>query len=137
MCGIIGYTPAQTESQPNRDILDVLLDGLSDLEYRGYDSAGVAITNSSVSVYKRNGELSGLKRPFRTGQSGIRRIGHTRWSTPRAALGREPLSHTDCNGSVAVVHNGIIENYRELREGTRCRTTLSSTAKPTPRSSHI
>jgi len=55
MCGIIGYTPAQTESQPNRDILDVLLDGLSDLEYRGYDSAGVAITNSSVSVYKRNG----------------------------------------------------------------------------------
>ncbi|ELY67280.1 glutamine--fructose-6-phosphate transaminase (isomerizing) [Natrinema versiforme] len=113
MCGIIGYTPAQTD--PN--ILDVLLDGLSGLEYRGYDSAGVAIADSSLSVYKRNGELSELEaavpdRPV-NGQAGI---GHTRWSTHGPPTDENAHPHTDCNGSVAVVHNGIIENYRDLRE---------------------
>ncbi|MGQ3410677.1 glutamine--fructose-6-phosphate transaminase (isomerizing) [Natrinema sp. LN54] len=113
MCGIIGYTPAQTDP----DILDVLLDGLSGLEYRGYDSAGVAIADSSVSVYKRNGELSELEAAVPDGSvDGRAGIGHTRWSTHGPPTDENAHPHTDCDGSVAVVHNGIIENYRDLRE---------------------
>ncbi|SEV81042.1 glutamine--fructose-6-phosphate transaminase (isomerizing) [Natrinema salifodinae] len=112
MCGIIGYTPIEAD----RNVLDVVLDGLSDLEYRGYDSAGVAIADSSVSVYKRNGELSELEAaiPDRS-PGGDAGIGHTRWSTHGPPTDENAHPHTGCDGSVAVVHNGIIENYRALR----------------------
>ncbi|WP_254861459.1 glutamine--fructose-6-phosphate transaminase (isomerizing) [Halovivax gelatinilyticus] len=116
MCGIIGYTG---EGDP---VMDVLMTGLSGLEYRGYDSAGVAVTDRArssgdVSLFKREGELSSLEAALPDGSvDGAAGIGHTRWSTHGPPSDANAHPHTDCTGQVAVVHNGIIENFRELRE---------------------
>ena len=113
MCGIIGYT-GNGDGDP---VLDVLLTGLSGLEYRGYDSAGVAIADSDIDVHKREGELETLERALPDGSvDGAAGIGHTRWSTHGPPSDANAHPHTDCTGQVAVVHNGIVENYRELRE---------------------
>ncbi|MFC4542214.1 glutamine--fructose-6-phosphate transaminase (isomerizing) [Halosolutus amylolyticus] len=113
MCGIIGYTGTRA----NQDVVDVLLNGLSGLEYRGYDSTGVAVANSSISVYKREGELSALEETLSDETlDGFAGIGHTRWSTHGQPSDTNAHPHTDCSGRIAVVHNGIIENYQELRE---------------------
>ncbi|WP_336343413.1 glutamine--fructose-6-phosphate transaminase (isomerizing) [Halalkalicoccus ordinarius] len=114
MCGIIGYAG----SGRDREVLDVLLTGLSGLEYRGYDSAGVALADDSISVMKREGELEELEAALEehgspTGNVGI---GHTRWSTHGPPSDRNAHPHTDDEARVAVVHNGIIENYEHLRE---------------------
>ncbi|SFC40931.1 glutamine--fructose-6-phosphate transaminase [Halobiforma haloterrestris] len=114
MCGIVGYVGVDGGA----DALEVLLNGLSTLEYRGYDSAGVALANASLSVHKSEGELSELRstlpeeslRGERTG------IGHTRWSTHGPPSDANAHPHTDAEGRVAVVHNGIVENYQELRD---------------------
>ena len=110
MCGIIGYTGN------DGDVLDVLMTGLSGLEYRGYDSAGVAVADSSLAVHKREGEVSALESAL-SGNSieGPAGIGHTRWSTHGPPTDENAHPHTDCEARVAVVHNGIIENYQELR----------------------
>ncbi len=110
MCGIIGYVGGQ-------DAMDTLLTGLDNLEYRGYDSAGVALKNSDgVDLVKREGEVSTLKAAISSldihGSSGI---GHTRWSTHGEPSDANAHPHTDCSNDVAVVHNGIIDNYGELR----------------------
>ncbi|SDJ56195.1 glutamine--fructose-6-phosphate transaminase (isomerizing) [Natronorubrum texcoconense] len=111
MCGIVGYVGSN-------DAIDVLLNGLSGLEYRGYDSAGVALANGTLAVHKREGELSALESALPTEQLRGHSIGigHTRWSThgPPSNLNAHP--HTDGEGRVAVVHNGIIENYQSLRD---------------------
>ncbi len=111
MCGIVGYLGS-------RDTVSVLLEGLQRLEYRGYDSAGVAVpVDGRIKVIKTKGKLSvladELKKNRPIGESGI---GHTRWAThgPPSVPNSHP--HTDCQGHIAVVHNGIIENYLELRE---------------------
>ena len=111
MCGIIGYLGG-------RDTVGVLLEGLRRLEYRGYDSAGVAVlVNGAIEVVKAQGKLSVLagilekERPI--GRLGI---GHTRWATHGPPSERNAHPHCDCDGHIAVVHNGIIENYLELRE---------------------
>jgi len=118
MCGIIGYTGSQSK----QDVSEVLMNGLSRLEYRGYDSAGVAIANSSVSVYKSEGELSELESKLpETTIDGFAGIGHTRWSTHGPPSDANAHPHTSCTGRVAVVHNGIIENYQELREALEAR----------------
>ncbi|MCX5679080.1 MAG: glutamine--fructose-6-phosphate transaminase (isomerizing) [Candidatus Omnitrophica bacterium] len=110
MCGIIGYVG-------NRKAQDVILKGLSRLEYRGYDSAGAAILNhDGVDLIKRQGKLKILadalaKKPIE-GKTGI---GHTRWATHGIPNDRNAHPHTDCTGKIAVVHNGIIENYLELK----------------------
>jgi glucosamine--fructose-6-phosphate aminotransferase (isomerizing) len=112
MCGIVGCTGRD-------DALDVLLDGLSTLEYRGYDSAGVALGADRLDVAKRSGELVALRSaldslPSRpTGSVGV---GHTRWSTHGRPTDANAHPHTDAADRVAVVHNGIIENYRTLRD---------------------
>jgi glutamine---fructose-6-phosphate transaminase (isomerizing) len=110
MCGIVGYVgPDQA--------LPVILEGLRRLEYRGYDSAGVALLDGELAVVKRAGKLSELDGALAehgapTGRIGI---GHTRWATHGAPTDRNAHPHTDCDGRVAVIHNGIVENHAELR----------------------
>ncbi|AGB39293.1 glutamine--fructose-6-phosphate transaminase (isomerizing) [Natronococcus occultus] len=112
MCGIIGYAGAQAD----RPVLEVLSNGLSRLEYRGYDSAGIAVA-PEMSVYKRKGDLDVLEEQLPDAPVGaLAGIGHTRWSTHGPPSDENAHPHTDCEDGVAVVHNGIIENYRELRD---------------------
>ncbi|MFC7238196.1 glutamine--fructose-6-phosphate transaminase (isomerizing) [Saliphagus sp. GCM10025317] len=110
MCGIIGRVGTD-------QAIDTLLTGLENLEYRGYDSAGVAVQNGSgIKVQKRSGKVDDLKRTIDSdnlhGEVGI---GHTRWSTHGPPTDENAHPHTDSTQDVAVVHNGIIENYAELK----------------------
>lgn len=111
MCGIVGYVG-------DEPALAFMLDGLRRLEYRGYDSAGIAVLeNGGVEVIRRAGKLEvlekalvGYESPATTG------IGHTRWATHGAPSDRNAHPHTDCSGRIAIIHNGIIENFLELRD---------------------
>jgi glutamine---fructose-6-phosphate transaminase (isomerizing) len=111
MCGIVGYVG------PKRAV-SVLMDGLASLEYRGYDSAGLAILDGgSITVTRRVGKLSNLRSALESGASeGVIGIGHTRWATHGQPNECNAHPHSDCTGRIAVVHNGIIENYVELRD---------------------
>ena len=111
MCGIAGYIG-------ERKAQDVLLKGLMRLEYRGYDSAGVAILcNNRIGMAKRQGKLKVLARELESSPiSGSLGIGHTRWATHGAPSDTNAHPHADCTGKIAVVHNGIIENYLELKK---------------------
>lgn len=112
MCGIVGYTGEQ-QAAP------ILLDGLGKLEYRGYDSAGVAIVNNQeICVCKSTGRISVLRDKSSNGGDlpGTVGIGHTRWATHGAPTDANAHPHMSNDGKFAVVHNGIIENYISLRE---------------------
>ncbi|MDQ3761946.1 MAG: glutamine--fructose-6-phosphate transaminase (isomerizing), partial [Actinomycetota bacterium] len=114
MCGIVGYVG-------HRGALDVVLQGLSRLEYRGYDSAGVAVLNRAgmLAVARKAGALAKLIGELdatgRTAFSGTAGMGHTRWATHGAPTDRNAHPHRDTAGRLAVVHNGIIENHAQLR----------------------
>jgi glucosamine--fructose-6-phosphate aminotransferase (isomerizing) len=110
MCGIVGYVGAQ-ESAP------ILLEGLRRLEYRGYDSAGVAILNGDgIKIQKAAGKISVLEKLLEaTPPSGTLGIAHTRWATHGEPTTLNAHPHTDCSGRIAVAHNGIIENYTTLK----------------------
>ncbi len=111
MCGIVGYIGPRQASE-------VLLGGLARLEYRGYDSAGVAIvTGEELTVARRVGKLVNLRNAIEASPIvGSIGIGHTRWATHGKPSEENAHPHIDCTGRIAVVHNGIIENYMELRE---------------------
>ena len=114
MCGIVGYTGS-------KKAVDILLDGLTNLEYRGYDSAGIAVNvDGKVQLYKAEGKLQNLKNIVEKKYSEIAKstigIGHIRWATHGAPSVANAHPHT-CNcGKVAIVHNGIIENFKDLKE---------------------
>src|SRR5450631_3837957 len=112
MCGIVGYTGP-------RDAGPILLDGLRRLEYRGYDSAGIALVDrvGALFVEKRAGKLSNLTTALvdRTPQAGLG-LAHTRWATHGRPNDLNAHPHVDCTGDITVIHNGIIENFRALRD---------------------
>ena len=109
MCGIVGYVGS-------KPALSILMDGLRRLEYRGYDSAGVALVDGSgVSVTKAAGRISVLAAQLTEPMSQTTGIAHTRWATHGAPTDSNAHPHTDASGKIAIVHNGIIENYRALR----------------------
>src|SRR6266478_4459421 len=115
MCGIIGYVG------PNgTDVTSILLEGLSKLEYRGYDSAGIAVltSNGTLELRRRAGKIANLVATLENGsrpEPGPLGIGHTRWATHGRPNDTNAHPHPDCTGVLTVVHNGIIENYAELR----------------------
>ncbi len=111
MCGIVGYAGPD-------DALPIVLEGLRRLEYRGYDSAGVAIVEGDrLGVVKRAGKLAELDEALKEVDRprGSVGMGHTRWATHGAPTDRNAHPHLDCTGRVAVIHNGIIENFHTLR----------------------
>ena len=112
MCGIVGYVGS-------KNCVPILLEGLRRLEYRGYDSAGIAvIQDSKVYVFKRAGKVADLKtriegtKDFPAAMIGM---GHTRWATHGEPTDLNAHPHTDCSGTIAIIHNGIIENYLTLK----------------------
>jgi len=122
MCGIVGYVG-------HRDAVSFILPGLRRLEYRGYDSAGIAtVSRTSLDVRKTTGRIADLEAVLTSDRpTGTLGVGHTRWATHGRPSEANAHPHLDCHARLAVVHNGIIENYRELRktlaaEGHRFRS---------------
>src|SRR6478752_7281800 len=110
MCGIVGYTGP-------REAYPIIITGLKRLEYRGYDSTGVALLNESLKVYKKKGRVAELEEAIigkdlhaHTG------IGHTRWATHGEPSDRNAHPHQSATGKLAMIHNGIIENYAQIKK---------------------
>ena len=110
MCGIVGYVGRD-------EALPIVMEGLRRLEYRGYDSAGIAVVDGALTVRKRAGKLAELEALLvdLPAPPATIAIGHTRWATHGAPTEANAHPHLDCEGRVAVIHNGIIENFQELR----------------------
>jgi glucosamine--fructose-6-phosphate aminotransferase (isomerizing) len=123
MCGIVGYTGP-------REAAPILLEGLARLEYRGYDSAGIALVTSGGDLFveKRAGKLANLRTALLDATpSAAVGLAHTRWATHGRPNDLNAHPHNDCTGEITVIHNGIIENFRELRDGLAARGhTLAS-----------
>ena len=115
MCGIVGYVG-------NKQVVPLIIDGLRKLEYRGYDSAGIAVVdeNHDLSLRRAEGKLRNLEECIRLNPlDGNYGIGHTRWATHGRPTEENAHPHRDCTGRIVVVHNGIIENYLQLKADLR------------------
>src|SRR4051794_10889482 len=115
MCGIVGYVG-------NKQVVPVIIDGLRKLEYRGYDSAGIAVVDEGhdLEIRRAEGKLRNLEEAIRLSPlDGTYGIGHTRWATHGRPTEENAHPHRDCTGRVVVVHNGIIENYLQLKDRLR------------------
>jgi len=133
MCGIVGYTGPR-EAGP------ILIEGLKRLEYRGYDSAGIALVDDSGAMFveKRAGKLVNLQTAIadRTPHAAIG-LAHTRWATHGRPNDLNAHPHRDCTGAITVIHNGIIENFRELRDGLEARGHLLTSETDTEAIAHL
>ncbi|MDD9266508.1 glutamine--fructose-6-phosphate transaminase (isomerizing) [Paenibacillus sp. GCM10023248] len=110
MCGIVGYIG-------NQDAKDILVRGLEKLEYRGYDSSGIAVMNQrGVHVYKEQGRISALREVIDENETAAIGIGHTRWATHGKPSRRNAHPHQSNSGRFTIVHNGVIENFEELKQ---------------------
>ena len=115
MCGIVGYIG-------HREAWPIIIKGLHRLEYRGYDSAGVALMNGTMNIYKKAGKVSDLEAfTEHENRHGFMGMGHTRWATHGAPSDRNSHPHTSGNDRLAIIHNGIIENYGPLKEALSTR----------------
>jgi glutamine---fructose-6-phosphate transaminase (isomerizing) len=132
MCGIVGYIGP-------KDPVPILMDGLKHLEYRGYDSAGVAVLEGGVLATERAaGKLVNLADKLRLHPlHGSYGLGHTRWATHGRPTEENAHPHTDCKGRIVVVHNGIIENYLALKEELRARGHIFKTETDTEIVAHM
>ena len=126
MCGIIGYIG-------EKPVTPILLNGLARLEYRGYDSAGIAVMNQSgIEIYKAKGRLSFLREKTEQARpQGLEGIGHTRWATHGEPSDLNSHPHSNAGGTIAVVHNGIIENYQEIKDELIAQGAVFSTQTDT------
>jgi len=132
MCGIVGYIGSKR-------LTSVLLDGLRRLEYRGYDSAGIAVVNGGgLQVVRCAGKLRDLEESLRLNPlDGTYGIGHTRWATHGRPTEENAHPHRDCTGRLVVVHNGIIENYLELKNNLQKRGHVFKTETDTEVMAHL
>ena len=132
MCGIVGYTGPQSAATP-------LIEGLRRLEYRGYDSAGIALgTPGKLFIEKKAGKLSNLEGSLDASLPVVHSgIGHTRWATHGGPTDRNAHPHVDNDGKLAVIHNGIIENYSELRKELEARGHKFSSETDTESVAHL
>src|SRR5213076_1999545 len=115
MCGIVGYVG-------NKQVVPLIIDGLRKLEYRGYDSAGIAVVDEhhNLKIQRAEGKLRNLEDVLRQKPlDGTYGVGHTRWATHGRPTEENAHPHRDCTSRVVVVHNGIIENYLDLKADLR------------------
>src|SRR3954471_14165130 len=133
MCGIVGYIGP-------REAAPILMEGLARLEYRGYDSAGIALVTArdEMFVEKRAGKLSNLRTALADNapSAGIG-LAHTRWATHGRPNDLNAHPHQDCTGAITVIHNGIIENFRELRDGLEARGHVLTSETDTEAIAHL
>jgi glutamine---fructose-6-phosphate transaminase (isomerizing) len=112
MCGIVGYVG-------NKSVVPIIIEGLRRLEYRGYDSAGIAVSGNGdgLQIRRAEGKLRNLEEAIRQKPlEGTYGIGHTRWATHGRPTEENAHPHRDCTGKIVVVHNGIVENYLSLKK---------------------
>jgi glucosamine--fructose-6-phosphate aminotransferase (isomerizing) len=132
MCGIIGYLGS-------KPVVPVLIDGLRRMEYRGYDSAGVALVSpEGIELRRSAGKLINLENAIRTEPlDGVYGVGHTRWATHGRPTEENAHPHRDCTGKIVVVHNGIIENYLELKHELQSQGHVFKTETDTEIVAHL
>jgi glucosamine--fructose-6-phosphate aminotransferase (isomerizing) len=132
MCGIIGYIGS-------KPVVPVLLDGLRRMEYRGYDSAGVALVSADgITLRRAAGKLANLESTIREEPlDGLYGVGHTRWATHGRPTEENAHPHRDCTGRIVVVHNGIIENYLDLKRELQAQGHKFTTETDTEIVAHL
>src|SRR5215207_9398432 len=133
MCGIVGYVG-------NKQVVPVILDGLRKLEYRGYDSAGIAVVDEAhhLDIRRAEGKLRNLEEAVRLKPlDGTYGIGHTRWATHGRPTEENAHPHRDCTGRIVVVHNGIIENFLPLKHKLQKEDHIFGTETDTEVIAHL